>query len=80
MRPSGNRTNVTGTVTLLGSWNDDVFGSATDHRSFLAGLWVEHARAERMRLTAPGPPGSAHGRHAGELARALLSALAHPLE
>src|SRR3954452_21306578 len=80
IRPSGNSTNVTGTVRLFGSWNDDVFTSIRDHLSGLPGLRIEDAAAERMR------PGRARGgwlrrrQRAEQVHRAGRATLAHALE
>lgn len=43
--PFGNLTNMTGTVSAAGSWNDEVFSGSANDVSFLAGHRVEDARA-----------------------------------
>jgi hypothetical protein len=66
-----NLTNVTGTVTLFGSWNDDVFTGSTDDHSFLTTQGIEDARADRVAGAGVGRGRRTRGALGGDLQREL---------
>src|SRR3954462_14363399 len=80
IRPSGNATNVTGTVRLFGNWNDDVFTSIRDHLSRLPGVRIKDATTERMRQAGARGGWLRRRQRAEQGHRAGRATLAHALE